>query len=504
MTSRFKTVVSVHFPRKIEDIQALIAQSRVTGIPLYPISKGFNWGYGSHSPVKDGCALVDLSKMDSILNAEAISRDNPVAIIEPGVTQIQLYNFLIKNAPELKFNVTGSGKDTSLIGNSLDRGVGYLGPRKNDLFGLEIITGTGEILRTGFRRLGDSSPLASTHPFGLGPILDGLFFQSNFGVVTSACLKLYPKHPVETAISFNLYKGDNLPDFIQELIRLRQEGVLTSVTHIGNHTRARSTLTYGITHYLENECDLSREIALKEADKALKMIVAEGWTGLAGITGTHAQVKAVLKEIHSRMKRFGKVRIITDKLLTLGFNFTHAFRSFSTARTYAAAISAMRPLHGLALGIPTDIAIENLLWKFGHSSTQATELDKSRCGLLFINPALPPNGEIIYDTIRNLEAIAETYDHTLYLTINIETETSVVAIINLLFDRSILEETERAHDCASALLEYLHSKELEIYRARADIMNQITTTNHDYWKKIFSLKQVFDPDNIIAPQRYNL
>ena len=504
VTGKSRSVTSIYHPDKIEDIQALVTQARATGISLYPYSTGFNWGYGSHSPIKEGCALVDLSNMNRILNADTISRDHPVAIIEPGVTQIQLYKFLRKHAPELKFNVTGSGKETSIIGNSLDRGVGYLGPRKNDLFGLEIVTGTGEILHTGFRRLGASSPLASTHPFGLGPILDGLFFQSNFGIVTSACLKLYPKHPVEIAVSLNLYKNNDLPGFIQELIRLRQEGILTSVTHIGNHTRARATLTYGITQYLENECSLSREIALEEANKALKVIIAEGWTGLAGVAGTAEQVKAAVKEIRGRMQKFGKIRVVTDKLLTSSYKITHALRHFPGVRTYAAAICAMRPLHGLTLGTPTDIAVENLLWKFNHSTTQATELDKSRCGLLFINPALPPNGMTISKIIEDLETIAKTYDHILYLTINIETETSVVAIINLLFDRSIPEETRCAHNCANALLEYLHNKKLEVYRARADMMGQITTTNPDYWKKIFALKQIFDPDNIIAHQRYNL
>ena len=106
--------------------------------------------------------------MNRILNAESISVNNPVAVIEPGVTQMQLYEFLQNHCPELTFNVTGSGKETSIIGNALDRGVGYMGPRREDLFGLEIVLGTGEILRTGFRRLGESSRLAHSHPFGLG------------------------------------------------------------------------------------------------------------------------------------------------------------------------------------------------------------------------------------------------------------------------------------------------------------------------------------------------
>ncbi|HEX8874220.1 MAG TPA: hypothetical protein VF780_06290, partial [Nitrosospira sp.] len=76
--------------------------------------------------------------------------------------------------------------------------------------------------------------------------------------------------------------------------------------------------------------------------------------------------------------------------------------------------------------------------------------------------------------------------------------------INLLFDRASPEEVDRAHDCADALLTYMRSKKLEPYRARADMMDKIVAADPVYWERIHVLKQVFDPDNIIAPGRYNL
>nr|WP_281722891.1 FAD-binding oxidoreductase [Nitrosomonas nitrosa] len=504
VTGRQKSVPAILKPTNIEEVRKLVLSARSSGTPIYPFSKGYNWGYGSRSPVSENCALIDLGNMNKILNAESISLDNPIAIIEPGVTQIQLYNFLQTHAPNLIFNVTGSGKDTSIIGNALDRGVGYMGPRRNDLFGLEIVTGTGEILRTGFRRLGDSSPLAQNHPFGLGPILDGLFFQSNFGIVTSACFRLFPKRPKEIVISLPLCNNEDLPLFIDELAHLKREGLLTSVTHIANRARSNATLSFGITSYLEKECNFSHEKASIEADKVLNIVTSGEWTSLASITGTHLQVKAALREIRSRMRRFGHLKVVNDELLNLSFKITHSLRFLPFVRRYAAAISAMYPLHRLALGTPTDIAIESLLWKFDHPNRQAPKLDESRCGLLFINPALPLNGSIVSETIEGMKSIAKYYNHLLYITINIETETSLVAIVNLLFDRSNPEEIEKAHSCADALLSYIRSKGLEVYRARADMMNKVIATDTDYWKKIYSLKQVFDPDNIIAPGRYNL
>ncbi|WP_177171850.1 FAD-binding oxidoreductase [Nitrosovibrio tenuis] len=504
ITGRSKTIYAVHEPTSVEEIVGIVHSARSSCTPLYPVSKGFNWGYGSRSPVIENCALLDLGKMNRILNAVSISANNPIAVIEPGVTQIQLYEFLQKRCPDLTFNVTGSGRDTSIIGNALDRGVGYMGPRKDDLFGLEVVTGTGEILRTGFRRLGDSSPLAHNHPFGLGPILDGLFFQGNFGIVTSACFRLSPRRPKEVAVSLALHKTSDLPQFINELAHLKRDGLLTSVTHIANRARTRSTLSFGITRYLENECGFSRAGAIKEADQAINAIVTDEWTSLASVTGNGGQVKAALQEIRRRTRSLARLMVITDKFLDLGYAIAHFLRFIPFARANAAAISAMRPLHKLALGVPTDVAIENLLWKFGHSNNRAAELDRSRCGLLFVNPALPLEGRFAAEIVEGMKSVASRYGHTLYMTLNIETTTSLVAIINLLFDRASPEEVERAHNCADALLAYIRSKELEPYRARADMMDQIVASDPDYWKKIRALKQVFDPDNIIAPGRYNL
>ena len=175
-----------------------------------------------------------------------------------------------------------------------------------------------------------------------------------------------------------------------------------------------------------------------------------------------------------------------------------------TARANAAAISDIRPLHSLALGVPTDVAIDNLLWKFGRSDLKATQLDQSPCGLLFISPALPSDGPLIARLMASLNALAARHGHTLYITINIETQTSLVAIINLLFDQHQPAEVARAHRCAEALWAHIRQNGLEVYRARNDMMAGLVSRDPAYWQTVRALKQVFDPDNIIAPGRYNL
>lgn len=496
--------VAVERPRSVAEVVAAVRRAAAQGHPLYPVSTGRNWGYGGKDAVVPGGVLLDLSGMREIRNSAEISAANPVALIEPGVTQGQLHEFLAANCPDLMFNVTGSARETSIIGNALDRGVGYMGPRRDDLFALEVVTGTGEVIKTGFRRLGDQSPLSSCHPYGLGPMLDGLFFQGNFGIVTSACFKLMPRPPCQVGVSVSLGDVVNLAKFIDVLAALKREKVMGSVTHIGNMERTRSSLLYGISSYLSEACGMSADRVAAEAQRALELVAPFEWTSLGGIWGTAAQVRAAVAEVKSRLRGIGKVMVIRDAQLNLAFSLLHRLRVLPWARANAAAISAIRPLNGLAAGIPTDAAVENLLWQYGGLSHGAARFDESRCGIIYTSPALPMDGEFVVDVVGGMKRISLAHEFEFYVTINIETDSSLVAISNILFDKGDAAQVERAKKCASELHAYIRSRGLEVYRARTDMMSGLVATGDPYWELLGGLKRVMDPANVIAPQRYNL
>ncbi|WP_338769317.1 FAD-binding oxidoreductase [Massilia sp. METH4] len=488
-------------PRTTAQVQRIVRLANRAGWTINPVSTGLNFGYGGASPARATDIQLDLGRMTSIRNAAEISRSHPVAVIEPGVTQQALHAWLQRHHPDLSFNVTGSARETSIIGNALDRGVGYFGPRKEDLFGLEVVTGSGELIQTGFRRLGEASPLAHSHPYGLGPILDGLFFQGNCGIVTSACFRLVPKRPKAVAVSLGLRDGAQLGQFIDRLAELKREGVMESVTHIANRQRSYASLMYGISTYLEEQCGRTPEAAAEEARQALALIAKGEWTSLGAITGSEAQVRANLAEVRARVGAIATVRVLTEEKLAGGYRVMHALRFLRGARANAAAIAAIRPLHVLALGQPTDAAIDNLLWRFGHSDLPATQLDRTNCGLIFINPALPMDGGLVARIVRELEDVARPFE--LYMTINIETATSLVAVINLLFDRSNPAEAAAARAKADALHAHLRANRLEVYRARADMMKDVVDPADPYWQVVGAIKRALDPNGVIAPGRYS-
>ncbi|MCE3261616.1 MAG: FAD-binding oxidoreductase [Pseudoduganella sp.] len=488
------------YPRTTHQVARLVRVANRHGRTIYVVSTGLNYGYGGKSPPRRTDLLLDLRRMNRILNAGEISRANPVAVLEPGVTQQDLYDYLQRHAPDLTFNVTGSAAATSILGNALDRGVGYFGARKEDVFGLEVVTGAGTVLRTGFRRLDEKSPLATSHPYGLGPMLDGLFFQSNLGIVTSACFRLMPRPPREIAVSLVLRDAQRLAEFIDVLAELKRDGTMGAVTHVANRERSQASLLSGITRYLE-QLGLPPAQVARESQRALRLASPGEWTSLGALGGSPAQLRAALATVRRRMRGLARVRVITERRLDFAFGLLHALRALPPARALAAALAAVRPLHVLALGQPTDAAVDNLLWKFGASGLSATELDASNCGLLFINPALPMDGATV---VRVLDKLQDARTQPLYITINIESATSLVAVINLLFDRSQPGEQEAALACSDKLYAVLRAEKLEVYRARADMMEQVVAPGDPFWETVKALKDALDPNGVLAPGRYNL
>src|SRR5688572_30818080 len=82
-TATFATqahVQAVLRPATRQEVQACVEIANRHHLPLYPISTGKNWGYGSRVPVQDG-VLLDLGRLNRILEFD---EDLAYITIEPG------------------------------------------------------------------------------------------------------------------------------------------------------------------------------------------------------------------------------------------------------------------------------------------------------------------------------------------------------------------------------------------------------------------------------------
>ncbi|MEM9480787.1 MAG: FAD-binding oxidoreductase [Verrucomicrobiota bacterium] len=476
-------------PESAESVRDIVREARRFDVALYPLSCGRNWGYGSSLPVTNNCTIIDLSKLDRIQNERKICREFPVAVVEPGVTQGQLFAAIDEEG--LFFNATGAGPETSVLGNSLERGFGYSGLRSDDVLGMEVVLGTGEVMRTGFWG-NETASTALRYPSGLGPSPKDLFFQSNFGIVTAIALRLRVKPPCQAAMMVAL-KGDvDEKAFFDALAELRREGVFTSVMHIGNRHRAKTTLGPIMFDVLEVPADLSEK--RRAVDAILEKLPYRRWSGVTAVRGSAAVVDDVFTRVRECMETVANVERIDDASLSKV--------DVSEAEGRAAA-RAKSELLQLTRGVPIASPLWSPYWALGQDLPEdSSELDNSDVGLLFCAPVFPLVGKTIVEGVEIIESTLGEFGFVPYLTLNIANEMSILGITNIVFDRRDEAAVKKAHEAIDSLYRRLMDAGHYPYRLGIQSMDHAKECMGSSFETLTELKRVFDPDGIIAPGRY--
>lgn len=179
-------------PASVEQIQAVVRTANKYKVPLFAISTGKNLGYGGSAPNMTGSVIVDLKRMKKVIQ---VDDKRNFCIVEPGVSYFDLYKYIQERGLKVMMDVLDPGWGSPL-GNALDHGVGYTWQNYRDHFGshcgMEVVLPNGELMRTGMAAV----PGAETwgeNKYGYGAYVDGLFAQSNFGIVTKMGFWMMPQ-----------------------------------------------------------------------------------------------------------------------------------------------------------------------------------------------------------------------------------------------------------------------------------------------------------------------
>lgn len=215
-------------PQTVEEVQAIVRLANEYKIPLYPISTGKNLGYGGSAPSMSGSVVLDLKRMNKVLE---VNEKNAYALVEPGVSYFDLYRHIQDKGYKLWIDPPDPGWG-SLIGNAMDRGGGWTATKFRNHFdahcGMEVVLPNGELMRTGMGAM----PAAKTwqqYKTGFGPWVDGMFSQSNFGIVTKMGFWLMPEPDAYFSGMVSLYKYKDLIPLIDILNLLENMEVFTGI-----------------------------------------------------------------------------------------------------------------------------------------------------------------------------------------------------------------------------------------------------------------------------------
>ena len=445
-------------PQCVADVQRIVyAASRAKGaVKLQPLSCGRNWGFGSDLATEDGVYALNLSALKNIRFLDLRSH---CAELEPGVTQGQLDDALRRQGGSHYFNVTGAGLGASIIGNALERGIGYSGQRHLDLLDLEVVLPTGEVARTSrFKALSSNAAYLG----GLGPDPTALFCQSNFGVVTAATVALHRRPEVMGGILCSLADPDFFSDLISIVSNLIAEGACYGVPHIFNRERMLTTLS---PHLGEAQAEELRSRAAP-------------WTALIPIKGSKAVFDASAKHLETLLKPLGQVEVLADETEV--------------------------KLSSLIQGRPSDLTLASVAFSvFGHSAPVRAPLEASGAGLIHVTPVMALCGDMIRDVERlTLETLRRHGYKAVPLSLNALSARTAALIVSLGFDRRCRHKTEAAQRAAADLLKTYLRAGLVPYRLglrQGDLLPQMERP----WPRIISaMQQIFDPSDCMAPSRY--
>jgi 4-cresol dehydrogenase (hydroxylating) len=500
-TATYKTeqrISAILKPANREQVQEVTRIANQYKTPLYPVSSGKNWGYGSYIPTKDGCVLVDLSLMNRIIK---LNKELAYITLEPGVTQEQLYNYLQSEESGLWMDATGASSECSIIGNTLERGFGHTpyGDHFSHVSGLEVVLANGEYFHTGFGRF-PNAQASEVYHWGVGAYLDGLFTQSNFGIVTQMTIWLMPAPEYSQAFFCSVDK-EVLPMLVDALRPLRLDGTLKSAMHIVNADKAISAFGQYPWSEVNNVTPLPRDWL----EKTCKERNIGGWNASGALYGTRAEVAIARKKLKKALRHIPskKLHFIDDRTLKIANYITRPYK-WVTGVDLEKALEIVTPVINLKRGIPSNAFIPSTYWRKKKPAPAADIADpnRDRCGLIWLAPIAPMTGEHASTLEKIIETTLLKFGFEPAISMTLLTERCIDSVIVISYDRDLPEEETRALQCHDVLLTKLIDKGYYPYRLSTHAMGKLPKAEPAYTDVISKFKEAIDPQHIIAPGRY--
>ena len=490
-----RTIPAILRPDSRGQVQECLRIANRFQTPVHPISSGKNWGYGSRLPSSDGCVLLDLGRLNRILD---FSESLGYVTVEPGVTQRQLYAFLKEIKSRFWMDASGASPDSSLIGNTMERGFGHTpyGDHFSYACGLEVVLPTGDVIDTGAARFPNCQS-AAVNRWGLEPSIDGLFSQSNLGIVTRMSILLMPEPDRFEAFFYRCDSPDGLPALVDALRPLKMQELLRSAMHIANDYKVIGGLRQYPWEEMRGETPLTPEFMAKFR----RDMTFGHWNVSGGLYGTRAQVLEAKRRLRKGFAHLpGKPNFVTVKMLRLAKRFSRPFK-LVTGWDIRRTVELVEPIVDLMRGIPTEHALGSCYWRKRGPIPADPDPDRDRCGLLWYSPVAPADGQKVQQLSRIAIDTMLEFGFEPMISLTMLTARTVQCVTSITYDRDALGEDERALSCYRELAARCTGAGYYPYRLGIQSMDKLQpeTSSSAF---LAAVKRVVDPNGVLSPGRY--
>jgi 4-cresol dehydrogenase (hydroxylating) len=461
-------------PATVEEVQAVVRVAGRYGVPLWPFSQGRNYAYGGPAPRVAGSVLVNLRRMNRVIE---VNDECAYALVEPGVRFYDMYEHLRANGHKLWSSAPDLGWG-SVIGNALEHGVGYTahGDHAGRQCGMEVVLASGELLRTGMGAM-TGNPAWQAYPRGFGPTPDGLFKQSNYGIVTKMGIWLMPEPECYMSCGVQVQREEDLVALIDAVRPLLLDGTIQNQPAIGNAVFVASVMD-GVPsrqHFYDGPGPIPEPVIMQIA----REVGIGRWNMRFALYGDEDMVDA----------RFARVRAALSAipgLQTYGETFAgsavHDQATDQTTRVQA--------------GIPSQDLLRALAW---YSGPNGGHLDFSLISPLRGSDVARQNA-LVHDL---LQGSGVDYDPAMILG-----QRHAINVNQLYFDTHDERRTRAAYELYPRLVMASAQAGFGLYRTHLAFMDvvaeQFDFSNHAQRRFNEKIKDALDPKGILAPGKQGI
>ncbi len=470
---------AVVYPGSTAEVQAVVRAANAHKVPLYPVSTGNNMGLGTRSAPSAGMVVVDLGKrMNRILE---VDETMGYAAVEPGVSFQMMADELKRRGGQWMISTTSGPPEGGMIGNALDKGAGY-GPYFDHFgfsCGMEIVLGNGEIIRTGDGSIdlggdgggGGTDGLVNWHvsKYAFGPILDGLFAQSNFGIVTRMGVWMLPRPPAIRSFHFAFPEDADLEEIVELCRPLKLSNFVPTLFRVANDMY----LIGNEDTHPEYEATGGKKSISDEARKALQEKHGVGaWTVSGAFYGPSMEaIEPQIERVRAHFTGSGKATYIDHQEALERVPLKCAIDSFS--------------------GVPTTAELGLLKWRPGG-------------GNAWFTPGTPMDGKMANEFQQLGRAIYEKNGLD-YTVMNVCGPRFARGLHVISFNREDADEAARADACYRELAEAFFARGVSVGRAPIDWYDfHMGKVMPAFREACSAIKTALDPNGILAPGRYGI
>lgn len=438
---------------------------------------------------------LDLHRMDKIIEVNA---EYAYAVVEPGVTFTDLYNYCAKNNLKVWPSTPSLGWG-SVVGNTLDRGMGFTptAVHHQNIAGVEAMLANGDLVRTGQFAI-SNSPSAHLSKFTYGPSIEGLFLQSNLGVVTKLGVWLTPTPQAYMSCTFSVPDMEDVETIIDVFGPLRRDGLVPNPIYVSNVTEWLGMLGYR-EDYWPHETPIP-DWRIKELQKQLGLGY---WSAKFGLYGAKDVIQAHFDELQKIIKQKAPKGTLVGKMFAApegqGLDPT----------------SVPEEEGGFFVGIPS-------LWSLPMIKFR---LPKSGGGIgahCDYCPIVPSNGKEILSWVKETKRITEEQNFDMFCDFFIH-ERHVIFVTTMVHDKANATHRQAVQKIFDGLFEAgkqrgyskyrSHVNHMGMYRSLLNLWSLTWTdriaalydfNDHAYRRFVETIKDAVDPNGILSPGKQGI